>query len=627
LRCDESPSATASFTNRSIMYASGNPRPQPTKVSHVRFLEPSGGPNRRRNNRGGRLDDNASTSGSDRDDDEDSVDEEERLDRELSRQHGEAVEARVAGSSKRPAASANAADAEDQEIDALYQKAKRAKSKRAPDLTVESLTGPEGLIRIQTDFFRPDHLPQLTKASTASVASSAQFALSVVEAYKSFCFHLMPQLAFEDSLLKIERFGSKRPVKKYLDEMRHSERNKHVSKVLGDDRAHRVLQELHDAMQEHQHLGGGSDEPEHHGPSQAGEEDAGGGEDDAADIERGAPTPRQAPPAHYDDEREEEQEATFAEESEEAATDRNDALSSAPGSPEASRTSPVQGATRNAPVRLVLDDTDSENELDDENGNEDNVKGVTASRKSVGTDDAPPSSGTAAASASQRRHRFVMRDDDDGDEDVDSETESMVDKNGEDNIAARPEAESTADSPAKERGPMGAPNDGAAEAPAGLLRDVAPATGNSPLDDDSATVLLRDASDSESNKKESFLEADEGPGSGSPAQAQPVFAMPSAQDSPLESIGSPSSSPTSSSSSSPASPASPSKLSSTTHLAMMQRSIDSPSRIVHEHGDPPCDSDDETATLVPSTLTGPTQWGDDDEDDVEENDGTVDITM
>jgi Replication Fork Protection Component Swi3 len=624
LRCDESPLATASFTNRSIMYASGNPRPQATKVSHVRFLEPT---NRRRNNHGGRLDDNLSSSGSDRDDDEDSLDEEERLDRELSRQHGEAVEARAAsGSNKRPAASSSAsADAEDQEIDALYQKAKRAKSKRAPDLTVESLTGPEGLIRIQTDFFRPDHLPQITNTSTASIASSAQFALSVVEAYKSFCFHLMPQLAFEDSLLKIERFGSKRPVKKYLDEMRHNERNKHVSKVLGEDRAHRVLQELHDAMQEQQQYQADG-EPDH-GHAQAENEGAGGGEGVAAAAGnvQGTPSPRQAPPVRYDDEREEEQEATFTEVSE-AVTDRVDALSSATGAPDASRTNPVQGARRNAPARLVLDDTDSENEMDDDDdGNEDNDKGVTASRMGVGTDDAPPPSGAAAANASQRRRRFVMRDDDDdddSDEDVDSETESMVDKNGEDKIAARPEAESTAGSSAKERGPMGAPNDAATEAPAEPLRDVAPASSNSPLDDDSATVLLRDASDSESNKKESFSEAEDGPGSGSPAQ--PVFAMPSAQDSPLESFGS--SSPTSSSSS-PASPASPTKLSSTTHLAMLQRSIDSPSRIVHEHGNPPCDSDDETATIVPSTLTGPTQWGDDDEDDVEENDGTVDITM
>lgn len=162
------------------------------------------------------------------DDELDRLRHEEALDQALADRYGD--EAEEASQKKR----VQSAD----EIAAAYDKQPRKRQKR-PELTLAALTGVDGLIRLPTD------LAKIRLArNQPKVVASADYALAIVEAYKSFCYHLMPSMAFEDVLHKIEKLGSKKELKAYLSNMRNDVRNRHVERLYGREKAEKMLQEL-----------------------------------------------------------------------------------------------------------------------------------------------------------------------------------------------------------------------------------------------------------------------------------------------------------------------------------------------------------------------------------------------
>jgi hypothetical protein len=382
---------------------------------------------------GGHLDAHSSSSsdGSDRDDDNDSLDEEER-EREdaLSRRYGEAAEAR-GGSSKNKRSS----DDDQVDIDALYEKKKR-KSARAPDLiTVETLTGPEGLVKIPNDLRMELSRLQPPAVGKKSLVTSAQYALTLVESYRSYFFQLAPNLAFEDALLKVERLGSKRPVRKYLEQMRQNARNAHVEAVLGKERADRVLRELHDALeQQEQQLegmnefntgdagaGAISSEPPTESMAKASDPLVGGSAVDVA-----APSQQRQSlgcTTSLNDDEEEEKEATF----DEGAPAGGTAPFSSAAEPDraddvvASLFIRRRTLTRRASGRRVLDDSDDDNdeeELGRDHALEDRNTSLTSS--------------AAATGAAAKRRRFVLDYDDDDDDNGDGDNSgNEIDIDGE----------------------------------------------------------------------------------------------------------------------------------------------------------------------------------------------------
>jgi hypothetical protein len=167
--------------------------------------------------------------------DEESEDEETRLQREeeeqeleLSRLHGEAVEGR--GEKRAQTA---------EEIEAEYEKkTKSIKRQKRPALTVDMITGVNGLVRLPVEF------KQIPFRGEKSIASAASYSLRLVEAYKKFCFDLMPSMAFEDVLLKIEKEGGTRQVKDYLQTMRNAQRDQFVESLYGKEKADQFLTDL-----------------------------------------------------------------------------------------------------------------------------------------------------------------------------------------------------------------------------------------------------------------------------------------------------------------------------------------------------------------------------------------------
>ncbi|GKY97674.1 hypothetical protein MPSEU_000725700 [Mayamaea pseudoterrestris] len=185
------------------------------------------------------------------DDSDESEDEETRLQREedeqerlLSRQHGEAAEA---PSSKRGPQTA-------EEIEAEYEKNKNSvKRIKRPTLTVDMMTGVNGLVRIPVEF------KHISFRNEKSIASAAAYSLKLMESYKKFCFDLMPSMAFEDVVLKIEKEGGSKQLKDYLQNMRNAQRDEYLEGLYGKEKAEQFLADLQGLYAE-QHAAADDDE-------------------------------------------------------------------------------------------------------------------------------------------------------------------------------------------------------------------------------------------------------------------------------------------------------------------------------------------------------------------------------
>jgi len=166
--------------------------------------------------------------------------EEEEQERLLSEQHGEAEES---SSQKRKP---------EEDIEAEYS---RKKARRRPTLTPAMVTSSKGLIRIRSEFPRQVKWPTTTKNK---VNAAATYSRTLVNSYKSFCYDLFPNSAFQDVLTRLESFGAKKEIKDYLQQMREEVRNAHLEKIYGKEKAQAMITELeHGLKQQHDEFRGG----------------------------------------------------------------------------------------------------------------------------------------------------------------------------------------------------------------------------------------------------------------------------------------------------------------------------------------------------------------------------------
>jgi hypothetical protein len=552
------------------------------------------------------------------------MDEEEReMEDALSRRHGEASEA-TGTKTKR--------SSDDQEdIDALYEKKKR-KSTRVPDLlTVETLTGPQGLVKVPNDVrMELSRLRPSGGGKKPTVAASARYALTLVESYRSYFFQLAPGLAFEDALLKAERLGSKRPVRRYLEQMRQAARNAHVEAALGKERADRVLRELHDALeqQEDPQIGGG-------GGDFRPEVEAGGDSGDSTQESivtaseplegaagAGAAAASQLRPSlgsTYNDDEEEEKEADFDEgaprrccdPSSSAAAEADGAEVGAADAAPAEATTATSASSalaRRASGRRLLEDSDDEEE-------------------ELGRDREIADRGAAsAAAATPNRRRFVF-DDEDEEEQEDDEEEGVAAEMDVDEAGGTSPPTKDPSSPSAPPMRRGADLE-SSSAPAGdsdgKLESPAPGKASGPTLSDADSPLEGSPRDKWEEREdenlgprgvEDYEETD--------SQFQKDrFSLPLAQTLP----GSDRSSLSSSESASPASRIASSPPGARTKDPNPFDGVDrGPFDDDHEGTDTGSvqvakdgDDDDETATVIPTALTGPTQLAD---DEMENKDG------
>lgn len=182
---------------------------------------------------------------SDEDDEEDEEeriarDEEEEEERRLSAANGEAAEAPSSTKKRKQT---------DQEIAAEYSTTIK-KSKPRVTLQPTHLTGADGLIRIQSDLASLKY-----PKKRSSHASAAAYSRSLIKAYKSWAYNLLPSIAFEDVMSRIETFGSKREIKNHISHMRTDVRNAHLERLFGKERSENMLRELEDGLkQQFQHV-------------------------------------------------------------------------------------------------------------------------------------------------------------------------------------------------------------------------------------------------------------------------------------------------------------------------------------------------------------------------------------
>ena len=183
--------------------------------------------------------------------DEDEEDEQERL---LSEQFGEATEAN--NISKKRKTNENKEDDQDLEKDFANAAVKKPRLLR-PKFEPSHLIGPKGLIQMKNDMpgILERHTAKLVsgggkrkrqKQSPFQYHSEASFGKALISTYKQFCHNLYPHLAFEDLLLRIEKFGSKKEVKDYIQSMREDTRRFNLEKLYGMEKADRILKNFDD---------------------------------------------------------------------------------------------------------------------------------------------------------------------------------------------------------------------------------------------------------------------------------------------------------------------------------------------------------------------------------------------
>ena len=213
-----------------------------------------------------------------------SEDEEDRLrreeeeeieqERQLSRQFGEADEF----SSSNKKRSIHQTDAEI--ADALNSKSSAGSSdgtnkvkKKRKTLNETILTGSKGLIFIRREFpsqlqykdpkksmmkKRPSRFASETQQRAfkrelfeTEVNASASYLSTLMKAYQSVALVISPNMHHTDTFNKIQDLGKKKPVRDYLNTMREEICKDHLSKVYGNAKAEKLVNELEHGLEVH----------------------------------------------------------------------------------------------------------------------------------------------------------------------------------------------------------------------------------------------------------------------------------------------------------------------------------------------------------------------------------------
>ena len=119
---------------------------------------------------------------------------------------------------------------------------KKTRRPKAPQLTVEHLLGPDGLIRLATDC----RTTAQSRRPAPTVRACAAYTQALLQRYTQWAHDLLPHQHSTDTLYQIaQSVGRKKPIQQgSLNEQRHALcRQAHLERVLGRDTAERILQE------------------------------------------------------------------------------------------------------------------------------------------------------------------------------------------------------------------------------------------------------------------------------------------------------------------------------------------------------------------------------------------------
>ncbi len=182
-------------------------------------------------------------------DEDDYYEDEEEMEAEalLSRRHGEAAETT---SSSKPKASKRGAT--DQDIaDEYAQQEKQEKRKRRKvhrTITPDDLIKSKGLTVVRNGI-----APRFQNAKhSATNKSMAKFSRRLVAAYADWMDDMTGGLTLQEMHWKLRGMSSKTQIKQYLGDMRNKVRDDHVERLLGLEKAQRLLGQLEDYYNEEQ---------------------------------------------------------------------------------------------------------------------------------------------------------------------------------------------------------------------------------------------------------------------------------------------------------------------------------------------------------------------------------------
>lgn len=190
----------------------------------------------------------------------------------LSRKHGEASEAGGGGgrdpNTKTKANQKRGASATDQDIADEYaeqekERKKKARRKVQQTITPEDLIKPKGLTVVRNGIAPrfhsfPDGSGSKAKY-TNTTRSMAKFSRRLVSSYADWMESVTGGLSIHETQWKLRSLGSKTQVKQYLTDMRKSVRDDHVERLLGLEKAQRLLGQLDDYYNEEQQHSGDED--------------------------------------------------------------------------------------------------------------------------------------------------------------------------------------------------------------------------------------------------------------------------------------------------------------------------------------------------------------------------------
>eukprot|EP00534_Pseudo-nitzschia_fraudulenta_P015112 CAMPEP_0201233324 /NCGR_PEP_ID=MMETSP0852-20130820/5186_1 /ASSEMBLY_ACC=CAM_ASM_000632 /TAXON_ID=183588 /ORGANISM="Pseudo-nitzschia fraudulenta, Strain WWA7" /LENGTH=596 /DNA_ID=CAMNT_0047526171 /DNA_START=78 /DNA_END=1868 /DNA_ORIENTATION=+ len=179
----------------------------------------------------------------------------------LSRQHGEAAEdsgGRSGSNNNKKKRGTTDQDVADEYAEQEKERKKKARRKVRRTVTPDDLVKPRGLTVVRNGIAPRFHSSSLAGGTTGNPKtgytntkkSMAKYSRRLMSAYFDWMEQMTGGLPHQETVWKLRAMGSKNQIKQYLGDMRKTVRDDHVERLLGLEKAQRLLLQLDDYYNE-----------------------------------------------------------------------------------------------------------------------------------------------------------------------------------------------------------------------------------------------------------------------------------------------------------------------------------------------------------------------------------------
>ena len=170
----------------------------------------------------------------------------------LSKKHGEASEAPTGAKANPKKRGTTDQDVADEYEEQEKERKKKTRRKIQQTIPPDDLIKPKGLTVVRNGIASRFHGGDKKARYTNTTKSMAKYSRRLVSAYSDWMENMTGGLTLHETQWKLRSLGSKTQIKQYLADMRKSVRDEHVERVLGLEKAHRLLQQLDNYYNEEQ---------------------------------------------------------------------------------------------------------------------------------------------------------------------------------------------------------------------------------------------------------------------------------------------------------------------------------------------------------------------------------------